>query len=505
MVDYIPRRRPVGGVRIDGAKAASTSGPIRVMPVPATLFVPIDAGRGDRPSLVVREGEHVLRGQLLADGPSGSDTPSAHATSSGTVVALVEKLGVAGDELRRLLCVEIATDGRDTACSSEAPGSSAEDQVEAIRSAGIIGLGGAAFSTAAKIRGAQMCTTLIVNGAECEPYISCDDMLMREAAAEIAAGCIELLDIAGAEVCIVAVERDKPKAIESMRAAIEALGDPRIAVAEIPTIYPAGGERQLIELLTGIEVPSGRYPSDIGVLCQNVGTTLAIHRALQTGAPLIDRVVTVTGAGIASPGNVATRIGTPLGALVEFCGGYLQEAVHLVVGGSMMGVSLANDDAIVTKTTNCLVAASEREFPATERTWPCIRCGECALACPVRLQPQELHRAAQSSQMEALAALGLDDCISCGCCDVVCPSHIHLTSQFRMARAQLAEHRREAALTATAQSRFEARAARLRARDEAARTAQSELIAKVGDTQAARDEIAAAVARARRRKQTPDP
>jgi electron transport complex protein RnfC len=489
---------------LDPAKAASTNQPIRQAKLPPKLYIPVDSRRDALPALKIQLGDRVLRGQMVAEGPAESGIPAAHASSSGTVSAIVERLGVFGDEARVSICVEIETDGHDARCTSHAPERGRAPGYEAIRAAGIVGLGGAGFSSATKLRNTQTCKTLIVNGAECEPYISCDDMLMREAAAEIVAGCAELTELIGAETCIIAIERDKTQAIASMRAAAIALDDPRMAIAEIPSVYPAGGERQLIELLLATEVPSGRYPSDVGVLCHNVGTTLAIHRALDAGLPLIERVVTVAGKGVASPCNVLARIGTPIADVIEFCGGYTDDAAYLIVGGSMMGTSLPHDDVIVTKTTNCIIVASDDEFSAAEREWPCIRCGECASACPARLLPQELIRAAQTERFDDLAALGLGDCIACGCCDVVCPSHIPLTSQFRAAKTTLAARLREAQFAASAQARFEARAARLRLREDAERTAHAGLLAKLEDTESAKDEIAAAVARARKRKQTPD-
>jgi electron transport complex protein RnfC len=504
MLDYLPKGRHVGGVRLDPAKAVSTLTPIRHADVPPKLYIPINSGHENLAALSVRIGDTVLRGQTVADGPPDCGMPAAHASSSGTVSAIVERLGVFGDDTRVFTCIEIETDGNDTPCALSVPERGRAPGYEAIRAAGIVGLGGAGFSSAAKLRNTRACRTLIVNGAECEPYISCDDMLMREAAAEIIAGCVELTELIGAGTCIVAIERDKTQAIASIRAAAIALDDPRIAIAEIPSVYPAGGERQLIELLQATEVPSGEYPSDVGVLCHNVGTTLAIHRALRTGQPLVDRVVTVTGKGVASPCNALVRIGTPIADVIEFCGGYTHDAAYLIVGGSMMGVSLPHDDVIVTKTTNCIIVASEDEFSAAEREWPCIRCGECASACPARLLPQELVRAAQSERFDELETFGLDDCIACGCCDIVCPSHIPLTSQFRVAKTALAARRREAQFAASAQARFDARAARLRLREDAERTAHADLLAKLEDNASAKDEIAAAVARSRKRKQTQD-
>ena len=230
-----------------------------------------------------------------------------------------------------------------------------------MRAGGIVGLGGAVYPTADKLATPVPCKTLIVNGAECEPYISCDDMLMRENAAEIVAGALLLTDVLGAPRCIIAIERDKPQAMEAIEDAARAIEDPRLKLAEVPTIYPAGGERQLVELLTGEEVPSGRYPGEFGYVCQNVGTAYAVHRLRAAREPLTSRIVTITGGGVRTPQNVEVPIGTPIAELVALCGGYTDDVVRLIAGGSMMGYALPDDDVPTTKATNCIIAATSAE------------------------------------------------------------------------------------------------------------------------------------------------
>jgi electron transport complex protein RnfC len=289
-----------------------------------------------------------------------------------------------------------------------------EAQRAAIRAGGIVGLGGAVYPTADKLATPLPCKTLIVNGAECEPYISCDDMLMRENAAEIVAGALLLSDVLAAPRCIIAIERDKPQAMEAIEEAAKRIEDPRLKLAEVPTIYPAGGERQLVELLTGEEVPSGRYPGEFGYVCQNVGTAFAAERLRAAQEPLLSRVVTVTGGGVRTPQNVETAIGTPIAELIAFCGGYTEDVVRLIAGGSMMGYALPDDDVPVSKATNCVIAATAREVRLDPYEWPCIRCGDCAMVCPSRLLPQDLLVAANAVDFPALATLGLQDCIECG-------------------------------------------------------------------------------------------
>jgi len=506
--EYLPKRRRVGGVRIDSHKTASTRSPIDDGFVPARLFVPVEPHRGTAPHCLVHPGQHVLGGETLAAGAPGSGVADVHASSSGTVAGMAELTQQTPRGPARLDCVVIETDGRDehVAASSTVDAARATrlEALELIRKSGVVGLGGAAVSTSWKLDRPESLKTLIINGAECEPYISCDDMLMREHAGEILAGSLTLCDAIRAEQCIVAIERDKPQAIAAMRSAAAEVDDPRMSLAELPSIYPAGGERQLIELLIGREVPSGRFPADIGIVCHNVATALAVHHALSAGRPLTSRVVTVTGSGVAVPRNVRARIGTLVSDLVAHCGGYTPAASALIIGGSMMGVSQNADDIPVTRGTNCILVAGADDAPFSVREWPCIRCGECAGACPARLLPQELLRAAASADFPALESLGLEDCIECGCCDAICPSHIALTSRFVKARRTLS-HRREAEeFSAASQSRFESRTQRLAGLSEREQENQEALRATLATEDDRRKAIREALERARQRREKGD-
>jgi electron transport complex protein RnfC len=325
-------------------------------------------------------------------------------------------------------------------------------------------------------------------------------MLMREHAADIVAGSAIMAAIAGAERCIIAIERDKPDAIAAVHAALDESNHRHIAVAEIPTIYPAGGERQLIDVLTGIEIPAGRYPGDVGIVCQNAGTAFAVARLALRGEPLTSRIVTVTGDAVAGPANVEVPIGSPVSELIAFCGGYEGQPVALVHGGSMMGYALTTDSLPVSKATNCLFAAAAQEIRRDAPEWPCIRCGECALACPAQLLPQELLIAARRRDTEGLTALSLEDCIECGCCDVVCPSLIPLTGTFREAKLELERTRLRDELSAQSAERFRHREDRARALAAAEAARLQALKERVDDPAARREAIAAAVERARRRR-----
>ncbi|HSC15274.1 MAG TPA: electron transport complex subunit RsxC [Gammaproteobacteria bacterium] len=440
MVDYVFERHLSGGILLPANKSSSTASPIHRGFVPTKLVLALRQHRGNAAEPVVAIGERVLKGQTVA---AAAAAPSAavHAGTSGWVRAIEERPALGGHGVQPSLCIVIETDGRDERVpASAAPAWPADvaAQLEAIRAGGIVGLGGAVFPTADKLATPVPVTTLIVNGAECEPYISCDDMLMRENAAEIVAGTLILTDVLSAPRAIIAIERDKPQAMEAIEAAAQAVDDPRLKLAEVPTIYPAGGEKQLVELLTGEEVPSGRYPGEFGYVCQNVGTAYAVQRLRAHREPLVTRVVTLTGGGVKKPQNVEAPIGTPIAELVALCGGYNEGVTRLIAGGSMMGYALPDDETPITKATNCVIAALADEVRTDMHEWPCIRCGDCAMACPSRLLPQDLLVAATTSDFEALHTLGLKDCIECGCCDVICPSQIMLTERFRIAKRAVA-------------------------------------------------------------------
>lgn len=503
-VSYTPERTLTGGLRIEAHKTRSTQSGIRKAPLPSRLIMAVRQHRGTPAEPVVKVGRRVLKTELLARAGE-SLSAAVHAPTSGRVVAIEERDVPLGHALQRSPCIVIEPDGRD-----EAPAESPQawparraEQLARIRAGGLVGLGGAVFPTAEKLDGRAACKVLVVNGAECEPFISCDDMLMREAPAEIVEGALLMADVLGAPRCIVAIERDKPRAIEAVGEAIRARGDMRLSLAELPTIYPAGGERQLIELLTGDEVPADRFPSEIGYPCQNVGTAYALRQLVRDGEPVISRIVTVTGHGVRDACNVEALIGTPIDELIELCGGYTRDVCRLILGGSMMGYALPNDSLPVTKASNCIIAATPEEVRTDHTAWPCIRCGECSIACPARLQPQELHRAALQSDFSMLHGLGLRDCIECGCCDVICPSHIPLTEQFRTAKREYALHERRQAFSAESEQRYRERLERREQRESETERARRDLIENVeSDPEQAHEAIRAAVERARRRRES---
>jgi electron transport complex protein RnfC len=488
-----------GGLRLSAHKSASTATPIQTPPLPGQLILPIEQHVGEPAQPLVAIGERVLKGQLLAEPPGPLGAP-VHASSSGTVIA-IEPWPVSRRYGEPAPCIVIECDGEDRAVEpverrtpfEELP---AETVLDMILQGGIVGLGGAVYPTAQKLMQAATCELefLVLNGAECEPYISCDDMLMRERADAIVSGAKILLHALQLDCAYIVVESDKPEALQRLADAMTDAGDERLVLKQIPTIYPSGGEDQLVQLVTGREVPSGGLPTDVGCLVQNVGTAAAIHDWLQDGEPLISRITTITGDGIARPVNVNARIGTPVAELVRFAGGYTDNARHLVIGGPMTGKSVSTDRVPLVKATNCILALSA--MPDVGPELPCIRCGDCAAVCPVKLQPQQLFWYACADNERKLRELGLTDCIECGCCDLVCPSHIPLTYDFRMAKARIRELDDEKARAERARRRFEARSERLQ-REQYER--EAELAAqKVRARQAGPDAIAEIMKRKQR-------
>jgi electron transport complex protein RnfC len=456
-----------GGVHLPDEKALSNSTPSIPAPLPAQLTVPLQQHIGAPAEPLVTVGEHVRKGQMLAK-PQGYVSAPIHAPSSGTVVA-IESRQVPHPSGLSAPCVVIDTDGEDSWAELPAPMPDFDQQDpaalrERIRESGIVGLGGASFPSSVKLNPGpdQSIATLVINGAECEPYITCDDLLMRERAADIVDGIRILLHVLRTGRCLVGIEDNKPEAIAAMRAAVEQR-DParRIKVVEIPTLYPSGGEKQLIRILTGKEVPSHGIPAQIGVVCQNVGTACAVADAVLRGVPLIERYVTVTGRGVGRPQNYRVRIGTAVAELVAASGGYVGELEKLVIGGPMMGFKLDSDAVPLTKAANCILALTPTESPDPGEPQPCIRCGRCAEVCPANLLPQQLYWHARAKDLDKVQDYNLFDCIECGCCAVVCPSHIPLVQYYRYAKTESWAREREKRAAEHARERHAAKEARL--------------------------------------------
>ncbi len=461
-------RRPSWGIRAEARKAESTGHAIVIAPPPREVAISLNQSAG-RPAVpIVEPGEKVSTGQPVAraTAPGSADI---HASISGLVVAVEERLVFSAHHSMETAIV-IRGDGTDEDFTphpvANDPMSMTPAEIrQTIAGAGIVGLGGAMFPTAEKLSCGARIHALILNGVECEPYISCDEVLLRYRAARVLRGAQILMRAAGTQRCIVAVETDMPEARVAVHEALETLNDDRIDVSQVTAKYPSGGERQVLELITGRQVPSGGLPQDIGYLCQNVGTAAAVADFFATGRPLISRIVTVTGQGVSRPVNIEARIGTPIAELIAMAGGYRGTPAKLIAGGPMMGIALPDDGIPISKANNCIIAAAPGELMETaaehQPELPCIRCSECLQACPAGLQPQELLVACRQQDRQALESLGLPDCLECGCCDYVCPSAIPLTARFSLAKIGFRQAQLEERRALHARQRFEAREARL--------------------------------------------
>ena len=477
-----------GGIHPAERKELSNHAPIEPAPVPKRLVLPLNQHIGAPAEPVVSVGEHVLKGQLIAAATGVVSVP-VHAPTSGTIsfIGAQPYPHVSG---MLMPAIVIDSDGLDqwgplTSCP-DYRALAASELVERIRQAGISGLGGAGFPTSVKLnaRPTQKIHTLIINGTECEPYITADDLLMRERADALVSGIEVLAHLIQPEQVLIGIEDNKPEAIAAVQAAV---GERPFAVRVFPTKYPSGGEKQLIQILTGVEVPSGGLPADIGMLCQNVGTCVAIHDAVLLGKPLISRVTTLTGEALARPGNVEALIGTPVGELLAFAGLDQAKLNRLIMGGPMMGFTLPSLDVPLIKTSNCLLASTKAELPPPPPAMPCIRCGECAEACPASLLPQQLHFFALGQEHEQLKAHNLFDCIECGACAYVCPSSIPLVQYYRAAKAEIRDLEHKQLKAEHSKQRFEQRQERLRRAEEqkeAERLARAERAAQAKAAQA---------------------
>ncbi|MDF3196547.1 electron transport complex subunit RsxC [Pseudomonas sp. 1928-m] len=484
-----------GGIHPAERKELSNRTPIQPAPLPKRLTLPLNQHIGAPAEPVVAVGERVLKGQLIAAATGFVSVP-VHAPTSGTVSfigpqpyphvsgMLAPAIVIDSDGLDEWIELTPQADYRHLENSA---------LVELVRQAGISGLGGAGFPTAVKLnaRPTQKIHTLIINGTECEPYISADDLLMRERASELISGIDILVQLIQPDQVLIGIEDNKPEAIAAVR---HALAERSYQLKVFPTKYPSGGEKQLIQILTGVEVPSGGLPADIGMLCQNVGTCVAIHNAVIHGKPLISRITTLTGEALARPMNVEVLLGTPVGELLEFAGLDRSKLNRLIMGGPMMGFTLPDFAVPVIKTTNCLLASTTAELPPPPPAMPCIRCGECADACPASLLPQQLHFFAIGQEHEQLKAHNLFDCIECGACAYVCPSSIPLVQYYRAAKGEIRDLEQKQLKAEQSKQRFELRQERLRRAEEQKEAERQARAAKAAQAKAAQAQAAPAAA-----------
>ncbi|MFA5242445.1 MAG: electron transport complex subunit RsxC [Sulfuricella sp.] len=484
-----------GGIHPAEHKSESTRLGVAVAPLPARLVVPLRQHSGSPAKAVVSAGDQVLKGQMIG-AAEGYISSSIHAPSSGRVVA-IEMLPAPHPSGLPDLAIVLETDGEERWIERQAMDYRALDPArlrQHLQDMGVVGLGGAVFPSHVKLNASSL-ETLVINAAECEPYITCDDMLMRERAAEVVQGIMIAQHAMGAREVLIGIEDNKPEAIAAMQAACQGTG---CEVVAVPVLYPSGSAKQLIKLLTGKEVPSGALAPKIGVQCFNVATVYTMHRVINHGEPVISRLVTLTG-NMAEARNYEVLIGTPIGELAKLAGPKADTTGYLM-GGPMMGLPLTDLSVPVVKGTNCIIATSKALFPPLPRAMPCIRCTRCAQACPADLQPQELFWFSKAKNFDKAQEYKLFDCIECGCCSYVCPSHIPLVQFYRFAKSEIAAQEKERKASGHARERHEFREFRQERekQEKAARHAAkaAEAAAKAGSAAEGGDDAAAAARKA---------
>lgn len=467
---FARKKKLYGGIKLPGFKSLSNTSGIKALPLPPLLAIPLKQHIGEPAKPVVTVGERVLKGQVIAE-TSGYISAPVHASSSGFVVA-IEARPIPHTADIKEPCIIIHTDGKDEWHPAIEPVAKplklpAAEIRRRISGAGVVGLGGAVFPSAVKLKPTREIETLLINGVECEPYITCDDVLMRYKANTIIQGALLLAKIIKPHEIVVAIEDNKPEAYQSIVNEVEKLNTAGVtavsivSVVQVATIFPAGGEKQLIRVITGKEVPSGSLPYEVGIVCLNVGTTAAIYDALYHGHPLVSRVMTVTGDGVRSPGNYQVLLGTPIDFVLQQVGAVNHNDTSIVMGGPMMGIAIANQSAPVVKAANCLLIKNEWQIRQPVASMPCIRCGQCASVCPMKLVPQQLYWHAHSKSFDKLANYHIDDCIECGCCQVVCPAKLPLVHYFRFAKSEIKAQERERKKADVSRLRSETRLLRL--------------------------------------------
>lgn len=516
-----------GGINPPEQKALTSGKPIKLLPLPKQLILPLQQHIGRQGDLLVDVGDKVLKGQALTQSSNPMAVP-VHAPTSG-IISAIKKSVIAHPSGLSELCLFIDVDFEDTWKAREICQDytklSQQQIIKKIADGGISGMGGAGFPTHIKVNTKHEVNFLIINAAECEPYITADDLLMCEQSEAIVDG-IKILDqLLNPPFILIGIEDNKPRAIKALQHATRNIE--KIKVCVLPTKYPTGGEKQLIKILTGKEIKSGSLPIYSGIIVQNVATCFAISDAVINDIPLIKRVVTVTGQALSKPQNVWALLGTPVSHLLTQTGFVAEidtsatnlpaSSAHassppVIMGGPLMGFSILNELVPIVKTSNCILAPSKKEMPSAFDNYSdeveCIRCGQCAEVCPSQLLPQELQWSAKAKDHQQLTQLNLFDCIDCGACAYVCPSHIPLVQYYRVAKAEIRQQQQLDLKAEHAKARFEARKLRLekekRAREEkhkkaaAARKATMNKKSAEGGTPSSA--IAAALARVKAKK-----
>jgi H+/Na+-translocating ferredoxin:NAD+ oxidoreductase subunit C len=454
-------KQPRWGVHPDDHKRPAADVALRVLTPPRRVYMPLLQHVGGAARPVVLVGQKVLKGQLLAE-PQGNISAPIHSPVSGTVSAIGD-ITAPHPSGMGFAAITLDSDFEDRWIDVDPvadPFALAPEEItRRTAAAGVVGLGGATFPSAVKFSlGKRLAVaTLIVNGGECEPYLSSDDRVMREFPEQVVDGARLIMHAIGAREALIGIEDNKPEAIAAMRKAAHAHAD--VKIRPVPARYPMGSDKQLIQTLTGKEVPADARAAEVGVLVHNVSTCAAVHKAIRLGQPLVERIVTVNGAAVANPGNVFAPLGTLVDELLAFC--ELRESPsRLILGGPMMGAPLPHGKVPLVKGAGGILAFDAREAAVPE-AGPCVRCGSCGTACPMGLLPMEMAARIKAGDFDAAVKFQLTDCIACGCCAYVCPSHIPLVQYFNHAKGELYAKERAKLRTEAARRLVEARAARL--------------------------------------------
>lgn len=489
-------REPRWGVHPDDHKRPAADAPLRILPPPARLYLPLHQHVGGAARPVVLVGQKVLKGELLAAAQGNISAP-IHAPVSGVVSAIGEVTAPHASGLSfAAITVESDFEGRwiDTDPVADPFALAPEEIARRTALAGVVGLGGATFPAAVKFAlGKRLAvSTLIVNGGECEPYLSSDDRIMRDSADQVVDGARIVMHAIGAREALVGIEDNKPEAIAAMR--IAAAAYPEVKICPVPARYPMGSDKQLIQTLTGKEVPADARAAEVGVLVHNVSTCAAVHKAIRLGQPLVERIVTINGGAVAHPGNIFAPLGTLVDELLAFTG-LLAPPARLILGGPMMGTPLLHGKVPLVKGASGILAFSAQEAVIPE-AGPCIRCGNCTRACPMGLLPLEMAARIRVGELDGAVDFMLSDCISCGCCAYVCPSHIPLVQYFSHAKGELAGRERAKLRSDAAKRLIDARVVRLEreAREKAAAAARRKAERAAAKAKAAAEPAGAAEA-----------
>lgn len=424
-----------GGFHVHGYKELSNKGELKSIPAPAVVKIPLSQHIGAPATAVVEKGDYVKLGQLIGES-SGFISANIHSSVSGTVQKVEETATQRG---RNVVTVFIENDGKDElgyeVLDRDWKSMQREEIVHIIKEAGITGLGGASFPTHVKVDPPKekKIDSVIINAAECEPYLTADDILLRSHAEEVVEGLLIIMKTVDAENGYVTIEDNKPEAIEALKPVCEAKGV-KLVVAK--TKYPQGDEKRIIDTTLRREVPAGGLPADVGVVVNNASTAFAIYEAVRFNKPLYERIVTFTGHGMKNPANATVRFGTTYGDGIEFLGGLTEDAAQVIVGGPMMGNSLYNTDFPFEKANNGCLVITRKESEIRETT-PCIRCKKCVDVCPVRLTPYILEKAVKFEKEDMMLDYNLMDCIECGSCSYICPATRPLVESIRIGKNQL--------------------------------------------------------------------